>query len=364
MAAVLKLAAGHKMLNLGDLADPRQFRDPINLRNENTEALLQDLDTMLRIRRVELAIAALVRSGEAACPCHLAVGQEAVSVGVARHLRKTDRCFGNHRSHGHYLALGGAVGPLIAEILGKASGCSKGMGGSMHLYGGEFGFMGSVPIVAGTIPIAAGAALAAKFSGQGDVAVAYFGDGACEEGVVHETLNMAAAMKLPVLFVVENNLFSSHLDLHLRQPATSMSRFAEAHCIRSEVVDGNDVVSVAQAADSLIAPMRSGAGPGLLEAVTYRWLGHVGPNEDVDVGVHRSLAELNAWKKRDPIHRLEQSLVSARGVAQVRLQDIRAAIDDQVEKAVEAARAAEYPKASALLEMVYKSPRRAQESEP
>lgn len=348
------------MLNLGDLADPRQFRDAINLHNESTEVLLQDLQTMLRIRKVEYAIAALVRSGEAKCPCHLAVGQEAISVGIARHVRKTDRCFGNHRSHGHYLALGGSIGPLMAEILGKASGCSKGMGGSMHLFGGEFGFMGSVPIVAGTVPVAAGAALAAKFSGQGDVAVAYFGDGACEEGVVHETLNMAATMLLPVLFVVENNLFSSHLDLHLRQPATSMSRFAEAHCISSEVVDGNDVVGVALAAGKLIARMRSGAGPGLLEAVTYRWLGHVGANEDIDVGVNRSLAELNAWKERDPIHRLEKSLVRARGVAQGRLQNIRAEIDDQVAKAVKDARAAEYPDASALLEMVYKNPPRAQ----
>lgn len=348
------------MLNLGDLADPHEFRGPVNLRNESTEVLLQDLETMLRIRKIEYAIAGLVRSGEAKCPCHLAVGQEAVSVGVARHVRKTDRCFGNHRSHGHYLALGGSVGPLMAEILGKANGCSKGMGGSMHLYGGEFGFMGSVPIVAGTVPIAAGAALAAKFSGQGDVAIAYFGDGACEEGVVHETLNMAATMMLPVLFVVENNLFSSHLDLHLRQPATSMSRFAEAHCISAEVVDGNDVVKVAQAAGHLIARMRSGGGPGLLEAVTYRWLGHVGPNEDIDVGVHRSLVELNAWKERDPILRLEKSLVGSRGVAPEQLQNMRAAIDDQVEEAVEAARTAEYPDQSALLEMVYKNPHRAQ----
>lgn len=341
------------MLNLGDLADPREYTHPIDLRNESTEALLSDLQSILRIRSVEYAIADLVRSGEAKCPCHLAVGQEAVSVGVARHLRKTDRCFGNHRSHGHFLALGGSVGSLMSEVLGKADGCSRGMGGSMHLYGGDFGFLGSVPIVAGTVPLAAGAALAAKFSGEGDVAVAYFGDGACEEGVVHETLNMAASMKLPLLFVVENNLFSSHLDLHLRQPASSISRFADAHCVESRVVDGNDVVSVAHAAGSLIARMREGGGPGLLEAVTYRWLGHVGPNEDIDVGVHRSLSELSAWKHRDPVRRLEEPLVNARGVPAERLQQMRADIDGEVRKAVEAARAAAYPDASGLLGMVY-----------
>lgn len=342
-----------KMLNLGDLADPRHYTHAIDLRNESTEALLSDLKSMLRIRSVEYAIADLVRSGEAKCPCHLAVGQEAVSVGVARHLRKTDRCFGNHRSHGHFLALGGPVNSLMAEVLGKAEGCSKGMGGSMHLYGGEFGFMGSVPIVAGTVPLAAGAALAAKFSGKGDIAVAYFGDGACEEGVVHETLNMAASMKLPVLFVVENNLFSSHLDLHLRQPASSISRFAEAHCINAQVVDGNDVVSVAHAAGDLIARMRAEGGPGLLEAVTYRWLGHVGANDDVDVGVHRSRTELNAWKQRDPVRRLEEPLLKTRGVTPERLQEMRNGIDNDVRKAVEAARGGAYPDGSALLGMVY-----------
>lgn len=341
------------MLNLGDLADPRHYIHAIDLRNESTEALLSDLESMLRIRTVEYAIAGLVRSGEAKCPCHLAVGQEAVSVGVARHLRKTDRSFGNHRSHGHFLALGGSVDSLMAEILGKATGCSKGMGGSMHLYGADFGFMGSVPIVAATVPLAAGAALAAKFSGKGDIAVAYFGDGACEEGVVHETLNMAASMKLPVLFVVENNLFSSHLDLHLRQPASSISRFAEANCINFQVVDGNDVVSVAHAAGDLIARMRAEGGPGLLEAITYRWFGHVGPNDDIDVGVHRSLTELSAWKERDPVRRLEEPLISARGVSAERLRDMRNAIDEEVRKAVEAARAGAYPDSSALLSMVY-----------
>src|SRR5512144_430665 len=149
------------MLNLGELADPHRYTTAIDFCNDSTEVLLRDLETMVRIRAVEYAIAGLVRSGEARCPCHLAIGQEAISVGVARHLRKTDRCFGNHRSHGHFLALGGSVDGLMAEILGKATGCSKGMGGSMHLYGAEFGFMGSVPIVAGTVPLAAGAALAA-----------------------------------------------------------------------------------------------------------------------------------------------------------------------------------------------------------
>lgn len=343
------------MLSLGNLADPQHYTQPINLRNEGIEVLLRDLEGMIRIRTVEYAIAGLVRSGEAKCPCHLAIGQEAIAVGVARHLRKSDRSFGNHRSHGHYLALGGPIDALIAEILGREDGCSRGMGGSMHLYGGEFGFMGSVPIVAGTVPLAAGAAMATKFAGRGDVAVAYFGDGACEEGVVHETLNMASVMKLPLLFVVENNLFSSHLDLHLRQPASSVSRFAEAHCVRSHVVDGNDVLTVAEAAGDLIGRCRAGEGPGLLEAVTYRWLGHVGANEDVDVGVNRSPTELKAWKARDPIRRIEESLIGTRKVEDEQLQAMRERIDGEVQKAVDAARRSAYPDPTALLNLVYAS---------
>jgi pyruvate dehydrogenase E1 component alpha subunit len=265
---------------------------------------------MVKIRIAEETIADMVTAGHVKCPVHLAIGQEAVSVGIAANLRASDRAFGNHRSHGHYVAMGGDMRKLFAEVLGKYTGCSHGFGGSMHLFAQEVGFFGSVPIVAGTIPLAVGAGIAAKFDGKGDVAVAFFGDGACEEGVFHECLNMTAIMKLPVIFVVENNLFSSHLDINLRQPSDRIGRFAEAACISHKTVDGNDVTSVMKEAGELIAKARAQNSPALIEAITYRWRGHVGPREDIDVGLRRSQEDIDAWKMRDPVERLLKSLIA------------------------------------------------------
>ena len=135
--------------------------------------------------------------------------------------------------------------------------------------------------------------------GNGDIGVAYFGDGACEEGVFHESLNLASVMKLPVLFVVENNLYSSHLDISLRQPADKTARFARAHSIKYDVVDGNDIISISNSASKIIEEIRNGKGPGFIEAVTYRWRGHVGPDENIDVGIRRSEIEIKKWKKLD-----------------------------------------------------------------
>jgi len=338
---------------LGGLADPANFTAPLDLRNQPAARLLRDLETMIEIRLAEEAIAALVESGEAKCPCHLAIGQEAIPVGVSRSLRQTDRIFGNHRSHAQYLAAGGDLSKLMAEVLGRAPGASRGMGGSMHLYAGEHGFLGSVPIVAGTVPLAVGAALAAKMDGKGDIGVAYFGDGACEEGVVHESLNLAACYQLPVLFVCENNLFSSHMDVALRQPSDRMSRFADAHKVACEVVDGNDVVAVAEAAALLIERARAGGGPGFLEAVTYRWRGHVGPREDIDVGLRRSAEELTAWKRRDPIGRLAAALEARGELDTPALDRLRMGVGARVAESVASARAAAWPESSALLGPVY-----------
>jgi TPP-dependent pyruvate/acetoin dehydrogenase alpha subunit len=342
-------------ISLGTLADPQHHLAPVALDNQPTAALIDALRKMLEIRFAEEAIAALSIAGEALCPCHLGIGQEAVAVGLSAELRASDRVFGGHRSHAHYLALNGSMDGLMAEVLGKATGASRGMGGSMHLFAPEVGFHGSVPIVGATIPIAAGAALAAQMDGMGDVAVAYFGDGACEEGVFHETLNMAAVMKLPCIFVVENNLYSSHLDIGLRQAADSVARFADAAQVQSLVIDGNDVVAVRAAAADLIGAARRGEGPGLLEAVTFRWRGHVGPNEDIDVGVRRSPQELAAWKRRDPVSRLWSSLIADRGVDTELLDKWSTEIRADIAASVDRARAAPYPEGNALLDLVYAS---------
>lgn len=295
---------------LGLLSDPKQYTGEINMTGQNPAIMVRALESMLRIRLTEETLAAMVEAQEVHCPVHLAIGQEAMAVGVAAYLRPGDRAFGSHRSHGHYLAMGGDAHKLLAEAAGKYTGCSHGLGGSMHLYAAEHGFYGSVPIVAGTIPLAVGAGLAAKMTGKSDIGVAFFGDGACEEGAFHEALNMASSLQIPVAFIVENNLFSSHLDIQLRQPSDRMARFAEAARIPHETIDGNDIVAVMKSAERLIGLARDKGTPVLLEGITYRWLGHVGPKEDVDVGVRRSMQDITAWKKRDPIRRLRDALIS------------------------------------------------------
>lgn len=338
---------------LGPLADPTQFNGPLDLSGFDAALLRKMLRMILTIRFAEEAVAELIESKEVVCPCHLGIGQEGVAAGVSSVLRSTDRAYGNHRSHSHYLAMGGSLFKMFAEILGRLPGASKGMGGSMHLQDSSVGFEGSAPIVGATIPVAVGAALAAKMDGKGNVGIAYFGDGACEEGVLHESMNMAALYQLPMLFVCENNLYSSHLDIDLRQPADSMGRFASAHCMRHLTVDGNDVAAVARAAAQLVAAARAGEGPGFLEAVTFRWRGHVGPKEDIDVGVLRKPETLAAWKKRDPLVRLRAGMVTAVQLTDDEYQQYETQARAMVADAVSRARNAEYPPESALLNLVY-----------
>jgi TPP-dependent pyruvate/acetoin dehydrogenase alpha subunit len=351
--------AKQEHFSLGPLADPSRFHDPIGISGCDAGLLARQLRQMLIIRFAEEMIGDMVAAGKVHCPAHLAIGQEAVAVGVSAHLRPTDRVFGAHRSHAHYLALGGSVDSLLAEALGRATGCSRGMGGSMHLYDPTHGFLGSVPIVSASVPIATGAALAAKKDGKGDIAVSYFGDGACEEGGVHESLNLAATMQLPILFVCENNLFASHMFIGLRQPDNSTARFAQANCIPSATVDGNDVVAVERAAGEMIGRARQGKGPSFLEAVTYRWRGHVGPREDVDVGVTRS-HDLASWKQRDPVTRLAVALELAGTLSSSEYVDMQREIRQSTSEAWTRAEQGPFPPQSALLDWVYSNDRTCQ----
>lgn len=350
--------------DLGGLADPGQFTGPLDITGQDTAGLLRLLRLMLVIRIVEEQVAELVIAGLARTPCHLGIGQEAVATGVCSGLLSTDRVFGGHRSHSQFLALGGSPYGLLAEILGRVDGVSHGMGGSMHLYGASVGFHGSVPLVGATIPIAVGAALAAKMDGGDSVAVAFFGDGACEEGVFHESLNLAVVYNLPVLFVCENNLFASHLDIQFRQPSDRIARYGEAHRVRSRTVDGNDVLAVQSAALDLIGAARAGNGPGLLEAVTYRIRGHVGPNEDIDVGVNRKMEDVTRWKQRCPIRRLSDALLASGGATQADLAALRTEVATEIEAAVMQAKAAGYPELSALHELVYAKGNAVQKGQP
>ncbi len=339
--------------DLGRLSDPACLHGRIALRDSSREELVHYLRMMLLIRLAEQKLAEMRRGGFIGGPVHLGAGQEAVAVGVSASLGHSDRVFGAHRSHSHLLAMGSSVRGLFAEVLGRDTGLSRGMGGSMHLWDQPRGFYGSVPIVAGTVPLAVGAGLAARMQGTRDVAVAYFGDGAMEEGVVHESLNLARVLNVPVLFVVENNLFASHMHISLRQPMESTARFAVANGMDHSVVDGNDVVAVAAAAKTLITHAREGRGPAFLEAVTYRWYGHVDWREDIDVGVDRSAETLANWRKRDPVRRLVESMEEAGMWSPGDSEALREDLVRQVDGAWDQASSDPYPADSALLERVY-----------
>lgn len=345
---------GAKKINLENFYNPSFYTEPVVIPNglKNSE-VIGFLKSMLLIRIVELEIAQLVKEKRVNCPCHLAVGQEAIAVGISKNLNKADKVFGTHRSHAHYIALGGDVYALLAEIFGRITGCSGGMGGSMHLIAKENGFWGSVPIVGGTIPLAAGASLAAKLHKKNNIAVCFFGDGAVEEGVFHETMNLAAIQKLPVLFVCENNLYSSHLDIKQRQPSEIVSRYAQAHCIDYEIIDGNDVMVVLDVTKKLVNKMKQGKGPAFLEAVTYRWLGHVGANEDIDVGVRRSKEDLNKWKKRDPIRRLVEAMFTRHLLDVHSYESLEQEIRSSVLSILHRASVAPYPSLDKLFYNVY-----------
>jgi TPP-dependent pyruvate/acetoin dehydrogenase alpha subunit len=355
VSATRPTARAGRRSELGDLVDAARFEDPIDISGASSVTLKRMLHDMRLIRLTEHAIGRWVEGKIAGAPCHLGIGQEAVAVGVSTQLRPSDRVFGGHRSHAHYLAMGGDLYRLLAEVLGKADGASHGMGGSMHLCAHAVGFLGSVPLVGATIPIAVGAGLAAKMLRSDSVSVAYFGDGASEEGVLHESLNLASLYQLPVLFVCENNLFSSHLDITARQPSDRVARFAEAHRIASRVVDGNDVLAVSRAAQELVDSARRGDGPGFIEAVTYRHYSHVGYEDDIDVGVRRKMEDLAAWKRRDPVRRLEDAMVNRGTISLAEATADEAALREHVSEACTRAITAPYPPKSALLNAVFVS---------
>ena len=308
---------------------------------------------MLLIRKTEQQLALGRKKGLIGGPVHLSVGQEAIAVGISQNLKKTDRVFSSHRSHSHLLALNSDFYKLFAEVLGKKTGFSKGMGGSMHLFDQSNGFYGSTPIVAGTVSLAVGAALASKMQNLKDIGVSYMGDGAIEEGVVHECFNLAKVLNVPVLFVIENNLFASHMHISLRQPSNMISRFAVANHIPYKLLDGNDVIAVAQNSKKLIDRMRKVKGPAVLELVSYRWYGHVDWREDIDVGVDRSIEDIKNWKLKDPIYRLSQSMIHSKIWTKEEENELSNKIDTEIQIAWDKAMNDPYPSKDSILKFVY-----------
>jgi len=297
--------------------------------------------TMVRIRLFEERVAQLVEGGEVRTPCHLYIGQEAIAAGVCAALDDRDYVWGGHRSHGHYLAKGGDLQAMMAEIFGRTTGCSGGRGGSMHLVAPEVGILGTVPLVAATIPLAVGAAMAAKLRRDRRVSVAFFGDGATEEGHFHESLNFASLYRLPAIFVCENNFYASHMGLFERRVADNIVSAADTAGAVGCRLDGNDVEAVFAAARDAIERARNGGGPTLLECRTYRWRGHVGPSWDMDVGVQRK-DELPEWLPKDPIARARRRLLEA-GLPEDECQAIERDAAEEIETAVTFARQSPVP---------------------
>lgn len=278
--------------------------------NELIETVEQQnlFQQLLRIRMIEEAIASRYSEQKMRCPVHLSIGQEAIAVGVCSQLRKEDYVVSGHRAHAHYLAKGGSLKRMIAEMYGKKTGCSRGRGGSMHLLDLSVGFLGSIPIVGGSIPIGVGAAFASLLKKEDRVVVIFFGEGATEEGVFTESLNFAALKGLPVLFVCENNLYSVYSPLSVRQPSErSITALAEAHGIFAQKGDGNDLDEIVSLTEESFDYMRKNKRPALVEFSTYRLREHCGPHIDI----FQPVDEVNGWKKRDPLRDISKEYADA-----------------------------------------------------
>jgi len=309
---------------------------------------------LIRIRQFEDRVADLLDTDDINCPTHLYTGQEAVAVGVCQALSIDDYIWGTHRSHGHYLAKGGNMDTMMAELYGKETGCSHGRGGSMHLLAKEVGILGTVPMVGATIPMAVGSALVSSIKKAQKVSVAFFGDGATEEGVFHEALNFASLKKLPVIFVCENNLYSSHLRIEDRRSQNNIYKSAEAHGMEGITVDGNNTLDVYQKAAEAVTKARSGLGPTLIECKTYRWRGHVGPSWDLDVNI-REKEELDHWMEKDPIEILSKEMIQTNEITPQDLDAIKQAVASEIESSVEFARKSPFPDVKELSKNVYSS---------
>jgi TPP-dependent pyruvate/acetoin dehydrogenase alpha subunit len=301
---------------------------------------------LYRIRRTEEEIARIYPSDKIKSPVHLSIGQEFVSVGIAAALERGDAAFGTYRGHALYLAMGGDLGGMMAELYGKSTGCAGGKGGSMHLIAKEQGFYGSSAVVGTTIPHAVGCALAFHLRGQDRVALSMFGDGAVEEGVFWESLNFAVIRQLPVLFVCENNFYAIHSGLHQRQPATTITRRVEGFGLPCRRVESGDVHEVIAAAKEAVAAIRRGEGPQFLEVLAYRWKEHVGPNEDWAAG-YRSEQDIHPWRERDAVRVVGDALPPEERRA------VEAAVEAEIAAAIDLAEESPWPPLEALVADVW-----------
>jgi pyruvate dehydrogenase E1 component alpha subunit len=309
----------------------------------DNELGLDLLRRMLRVRKFELRIQALAATGEMPGPAHLYTGQEAIAAGVCAVLRDDDYVSSTHRGHGHVVAKGSDLAACMAELFARETGVCRGKGGSMHMADMSLGIIGANGIVGAGIPIAVGAALSASMRGSDQVAVAFFGEGATNEGVFHESMNLASAWSLPVIFVCENNGYGQMTRMEKATATTEMFRRGEAYAIPSQRIDGNDCVAVHAAATDAVERARTGGGPSFIEAMTYRWREHAEGLEVLFAGL-RDQAEIDAWIARDPVVRHE-AVLRDNGVHASTIDELHAALDAEIEAAVEFARTSPEPPA-------------------
>jgi len=307
-------------------------------KDDSTE-LVDLLRRMWLIRAFEEKVSALYAAREIQGLVHLGIGQEATAVGTCSQLKPDDYVFGGHRSHGHAIAKGADINRLIAEIAGRATGYCAGKGGSMHIAAPEVGFVTATGVVGGTIPLALGAAFAAKEKKKGQLAMVFFGDGAGQAGPFHESLNIASLWRLPVIFVCENNGYAEFTPLSAHTKIERLAQHAQTYGIPNSTVDGNDLFAVREAAQKAVEQTRAGKGPIFIECLTHRMRGHY----EGDPAKYRELSQLAEWKKKDPLARAAKVLKARKLIADKEIESIEGEARALVEKAAEFALASSVP---------------------
>jgi len=310
------------------------------------EKLIHMYRTMLRIRHFENKVKDLFAAGELPGFVHLYLGEEAIAAGVCEALNHDDYITSTHRGHGHILAKGGEMSCMMAELFGKATGYNKGKGGSMHIAWPELGILGANGIVSGGIPIATGAALSAKYRKSGQVTACFFGDGAASEGTFHESINIASAFDLPVVYVCENNMYGVSTRQRNVRNIDDIADRAAGYGIPGLVVDGNDVVAVYEAVSEAVERARRGDGPTLIECKTYRWRAHFEGEQDT----YRPPQEVKEWLKREPIAPFRKLLIEQGVMAEEQANKIEEEVISELDEAVEFARSSPLPDPETALE--------------
>lgn len=313
------------------------------------DVLVDRYRLMLTMRYHEEALKELYTQGKIGGTTHLYIGQEAIAAGVIAQLREEDYIVSTHRGHGHMLAKGGELKPMLAEILGKATGYCKGKGGSMHIASLEVGNLGANGIVSGGLPIAVGSGLSTKLRETDQITVVAFGDGATNEGNTHESMNLASLWDLPVFFLFENNHYAVSTEVDCSMAGCDMMKRAAGYDIPAKRVDGNDLEEVHFAAEEIIDSIRSGGGPYLLECETYRIEGHYYG----DAMVYRSKEEVDEWREKDPIQRVEARLIARGVLSEAECRELESEVIERVEEAVEFAEKSPEPPLDSIFDDVF-----------